>query len=179
LTFYENTGIYALIRIRTLLNPLYKLQEKPLIKSGYTKKGIYKLFLVVIVIMTEEKLINTIYLENDLILSFCDGSKKIAGDRWQVNVTARIQILMDQVQFTRLDSKKRSEIIKEIGKKINYEKKLIRNFVAEKQKEETVTALCESFLQIARPYLSQGQFAERFVLKTYADSLEKRKWVNS
>ena len=129
--------------------------------------------------MTEEKLISTFSLENDLSISFYDGSKKIAGDRWQVNLTARIQILIDQVQFTRMDPEKRTEIIQEIGEQINYEKKLIRNFVGEKQKEETVTALYESFLQITRPYFSHRQFAEQFVLKTYADSLEKRKWVNS
>jgi len=129
--------------------------------------------------MTDEKLISTISLENGLSISIYDGSKKIAGDRWQVNLTARIQILTDQVQFTRVDPEKRSEIIKEIGEKIYYEKKLIRNFVAENKKEETVTALWKSFLQITRPYFSSRQFAERFVLKTYADSLEKRKWVNS
>jgi len=129
--------------------------------------------------MTEEKLISTISLENDLLISFNDVSKKIAGDRWQVNLTARIQILTAKVQFTRLNSEKRSEIIQALGEKIIYEKKLIRNFVAENQKEETVTALWKSFLQITRPYFSHRQFAERFVLKTYADSLEKRKWVNS
>jgi hypothetical protein len=129
--------------------------------------------------MIEEKLINTISLENDLLISFYDGSKKIAGDRWQVNLTARIEILTDQVQFTRMDPEKRSEILQVVGEKINYEKQLIRNFVADKQKEETVTALCESFLQNTKPYFSHRQFAERFVLKTYADSLKKRKWVNS
>ena len=129
--------------------------------------------------MTEEKLISTFSLEDDLLISFYDGSKKIAGDRWQVNLTARIQILTDQVQFTRMEPEKRFEIIQEVGEQINYEKKLIRNFIAEKEKEETVTALYESFLQITRPYFSHRQFAERFVLKTYADSLEKRKWVNS
>jgi len=129
--------------------------------------------------MTEEKLISTFSLENDLLISFYDGSKKIAGDRWQVNLTARIQILTDQVQFTRMEPEKRFEIIQEVGEQINYEKKLIRNFIAEKEKEETVTALYESFLQITRPYFSHRQFAERFVLKTYADSLEKSKWVNS
>ena len=129
--------------------------------------------------MTEKKLISTSSLENDLLISFYDESKKIAGDRWQVNLTAKIQILTDQVQFTRIDKEKRSEILQVIGEQVNYEKKLIRNFIAEKQKEETVTALYESFLQITRPYFSHRQFAERFVLKTYADSLEKRKWVNS
>jgi hypothetical protein len=129
--------------------------------------------------MTEEKLIRTFFLENDLSISFYDGSKRIAGDRWQVNLTVRIQILTGQVQFARMDPEKRAEIIKEIGEQINYEKKLIRNFIGEKQKEETVTVLYESFMQITRPYFSHRQFAERFVLKTYADSLEKRKWVNS
>ena len=129
--------------------------------------------------MAEEILISTFLLENDLLLSFYDGSKKIAGDRWQVNLTARIQILTGQVHFTRVDKEKRFEIIQVVGEQINYEKKLIRNFVADKQKEETVLVLWESFLQIARPYLSHHHFAERFVLKTYADSLEKRKWVNS
>ncbi|MCX5881714.1 MAG: hypothetical protein NTU74_07915 [Deltaproteobacteria bacterium] len=129
--------------------------------------------------MTEEKLISTIPLENDLLVSFYNESKKIAGDRWQVVVIARIQIVTDQVHFTRMDPEKRSEIIQVVGKQINYEKKLIRNFVGEKQKEEIVKAMFESFLQITRPYFSHRQFAERFVLKTYADSLEKRKWVNS
>lgn len=129
--------------------------------------------------MTEEKLISTIPLENDLLVSFYDESKKIAGDRWQVVVIAIIQIVTDQVHFTRMDPEKRSEIIQVVGKQINYEKKLIRNFVGEKQKEEIVKAMFESFLQITRPYFSHRQFAERFVLKTYADSLEKRKWVNS
>jgi hypothetical protein len=129
--------------------------------------------------MTAEKLISTFSLENDLLLSFYDGSKKIAGDRWQVNVTARIQILTDQVQFTRVDTEKRCQILQAVGEKIIYEKKLIRNFVAEKQKEETITALWKSFLQITRPYYSHRQFAERFVLKIYADSLENSRWVNS
>jgi len=129
--------------------------------------------------MTDEKLISTISLENGLSISFYDESKKIAGDRWQVNLTARIQILTDQVQFTRVDPEKRPEILQSVGEEIYYEKKLIRNFVAEKQKEEIVTALWNSFLQITRPYFSHRQFAERFLLKTYADSLEKRKWVNS
>jgi hypothetical protein len=129
--------------------------------------------------MTEEKLINTISLENDLLISFYDRSKKIAGDRWQVNLMARIQIMTNQVQITRVNPEKRSEIMQVVGEQINYEKKLIRNFVAEDKKEETVTALWKSFLQITRPYFSHRQFAERFLLKTYADSLEKRKWVNS
>ncbi len=128
---------------------------------------------------TEDKLISTICLENGLLISFYDESRKIAGDRWQVILTARIKILTDKVDFTRMDPEKRSEIIQEVGDHIYYEKKLIRNFVGEKQKEETVTALYESFLQITRPYFSHSQFAERFILKKYADSLEKRKWVNS
>jgi len=129
--------------------------------------------------MTEEKLIITIPLENDLSISIFDGSKKIAADTWQVILTARIRIETDQVHFTRMDPKKRSKIIQLVGEQINYENKLIRNFVEEKQKEETVTALYESFLQNTRPYLSHRLFAERFVLKAYADSLEKRKWVNN
>lgn len=128
--------------------------------------------------MTEEKLISTVNLENDLTISFYDESKKIAGDRWQVNLTARIRIVTDQVQFARMNSEKKSEILQVVGEQINYEKKLIRNFVGEEQKEEVITSLCESFLQNTRPYLSHRQFAERFVLKTYADSLEKSKWVN-
>jgi hypothetical protein len=129
--------------------------------------------------MTENKLIYTVPLENNLLISFYDESIKIAGDRWQVKLIARIQILTAQVEITRVDPEKRSEIMQAVGEKIIYEKKLIRNFVGEKQKEETLTALYESFLQITRPYYSHRQFAERFVLKTYADSLEKRKWVNS
>jgi len=133
----------------------------------------------VIAEMTEEKLISAIYLENDLLISFYDESKKIAGDRWQVVLKAIIQIVTDQVQFTKMDPEKRLEILQVVGKQINYEKKLVRNFIDEKEKEKIIKDMYESFLQITRPYFSHGQFAERFVLKNYADSLEKRKWVNS
>lgn len=119
----------------------------------------------------EKKIINTIYLENGLILSIYDESRKIAGDRWQVNLTAVIQILTGQVQFTRIDPKKRFEVIQTVGEQIHYEKKLIKNFVADKEKEEIVLALSGSFLQNTKSYLSHRQFAERFVLKCYADSL--------
>lgn len=129
--------------------------------------------------MPEKKLINTIPLENDLCIKIYDGSKKIAADRWQIVVTARIRIAMDQVQFTRVDSEKKSEIIQLIGDQVVYEKKMIRNFVDQKIKEETITTLCESFLQNTGDYLSHHLFAERFVLKTYADSLENRKWVSN
>lgn len=128
--------------------------------------------------MIEKKLIRTVYLENNLLILFYDESKRIAGDRCQVNLTARIQILTDQVQFTRMDPEKRSEILQTIGKEINYENKMTRNFVEEKKKEEIISAMCESFLHTNRHYLSHRQFAERFIQKTYADSLEKRKWVN-
>lgn len=124
--------------------------------------------------MTEEKLLSTFSLENGLAISFYDGSKKIAGDRWQVNLTARIQILTAQVHFAGMDSEKRSEILQGVGEKIYYEKKLIRNFVADKDKELIIKSLCESFLKINRPYFSKNQFPERFILKTYSESVEKR-----
>ncbi len=134
---------------------------------------------VVILETTDKKIIRTIFLENNLVLFFYDESRKISEDRWQVNLIATIQILTAQVQFSQIDAKKRNEIIKAVGEQINYEKKLTRNFVADHEKEEIVLAVCESFLQNTKPYLSHQQFAERFVLKCYADSLEKRNWVNS
>ncbi len=134
--------------------------------------------MVVILEMAEKKLIRTIYLENDLLLSLYDESRKIAGDRWQVNLMVTIQILTAHVKFTQIDKINRDEIIQTVGEQINYEKKLIRNFVADHEKEEIVSAMCDSFLQNIKPYLSHQQFAERFVIKCYADSLEKRKWVN-
>lgn len=127
----------------------------------------------------EKKRIRTFFLENNLTLSFYDESRKITADRWQVNLIATIQILTAQVQFTQIDTKKRNEIIQAVGEQINYEKKLIRNFVADHEKEEIVLAVCESFLQNTKSYFSHQQFAERFTLKCYADSLENRNWVNS
>jgi len=135
--------------------------------------------LVVILETIEKKIIRTFFLENNLVLSFYDESRKITVDRWQVNLIATIQILTAQVQFTQIDTKKRNEIIQAVGEQINYEKKLIRNFVADHEKEEIVSAVCESFLQNTKSYFSHQQFAERFTLKCYADSLEKRNWVNS
>ena len=113
--------------------------------------------------MAENKLIDRIYLENGLTISFYDGSRKIAGDRWQILVTARIEIVTDQVRFTHLDQERRSEIIQVVGDSVFFEKKLIRNFIGDKEKEETIKVLYESFLQSTQPYLSHSHFAERFV----------------
>ena len=122
-------------------------------------------------------MITSIPLENGLTISFYDGSRKIAADRWQIVVIARINIAVDQVQFTQMDRDVRSKLIQTIGDQIVFEKKMTRNFIDEKQKEVIVNSLYKSFLQNTMSYISHRQFAEKFVLKTYADAIEKRKWV--
>lgn len=130
-------------------------------------------------VMTTEILIKSIPLENNLLISFYDGSRKIAGDRWQIIVTARINVAVDQVQFTRTDMNEVSEITKKIGDNVVFEKQLIRNFIDETQKEVMIKSLYESFLHNTMSYISHRQFAEKFILKTYADTLEKCKWVKN
>ncbi len=125
--------------------------------------------------MTEEKLIKRVNLDNGLELSLYDCSRRIAADTWKVILSARIEIDTDQTEFTITEKKKLYEIRQTIGKHITFEKKIMRSFINEEKKEETLQFLYESFLDNTKKYLSDKQFAERLALKIFADSLGKRK----
>jgi hypothetical protein len=122
----------------------------------------------------KEKLIQTITLENSLILKIFDGSKKLAGDRWLVVLISRIEIPVHRSLLS-LDARaNRDEIKNALGEKVVFEQKRVRNFVQAKEKDEIFKSLCDFFLANLLPYLSHSTFPEKYVLKKYQEHLRKK-----
>ncbi len=122
-----------------------------------------------------EQLVKTISLENNLTLELFDASKKIAGDRWQVTLVARMAVPVDEaISKTRLDPAKAAEIRQVLENTAIYETKKQRNFIDNREKAAVFDQLMDTFLTYSRPYLSHPDFAGRFVLKTFNDRQKQR-----
>ena len=122
-----------------------------------------------------ENLIRRIDLENDLVLTFYDGSKPVAGDRWLVSLTARVRVPVDDSLFDANDPSGVSvEKIREIlGDSVVFEKEMTRNFIAEKEKDRILDGLMESFLSSTLSYIATPEFPEKFVMKKYSEARQR------
>jgi len=122
-----------------------------------------------------ENLIRRIDLENDLVLTFYDGSKPVAGDRWLVSLTARVRVPVDDSLFDANDPSGVSvEKIREIlGDSVVFEKEMTRNFIAEKEKDRILDGLMESFLSSTLSYIATPVFPEKFVMKKYSEARQR------
>jgi hypothetical protein len=122
-----------------------------------------------------EQLVKTISLENNLTVELYDASKKIAGDRWQVSLVARMVVPVDDaIDKGGIDPTKAVEIRQVLGDAVTYEIKKQRNFIDAREKTAVFDQLLDVFSNYSRPYLSHPDFAGRFVLKTFYDRQKQR-----
>jgi len=129
----------------------------------------------------EEVLINTIDLENGLRLKLFDRSRKLAGDRWLVSFIARIEILIkdsllkgDGSSLLNFD-----EAVKALGEKLLFEQKRERVYIDEKEKDEVMKKIQDSFLSTSISYLSRSDFPEKYILKKFNDKIKKDSWAKN
>ena len=129
----------------------------------------------------EEVLINTIDLENGLKLKLFDRSRKLAGDRWLVSFIARIEIPIkdsllkgDGSSLLNFD-----EAVKALGEKLLFEQKRERVYIDEKEKDEVMKKIQDSFLSASISYLSRSDFPEKYILKKFNDKIKKDSWTKN
>lgn len=126
-----------------------------------------------------DSLIKKIKLENGLNLEFHDSSKKIAGDRWQVKLTVRVEIPVNDY-LQNIEAEMNVDDVKKIlGKSIYYEKNMVRNFIDNKEKEKLLNGFCDSFLKSTLSYLSEPNFPKRFIVKNYNEYKSRKGWYQS
>lgn len=125
-----------------------------------------------------EKMIETIVLKNGLILELYDQSRKIAGDRWLVKMTAKIDIPIDSLNLDDIPNQQvtLSTLKESFNSSIRYEQKRERNFVGEQQKETVLNDLVTSFLTSNREYLSHPNFAVRYALREHLRQQQRKTW---
>ena len=129
----------------------------------------------------EEKLIKTIDLENGLELKLYDASRKLAGDRWLVSLIARIEIptsdslLKEDVS----PSLNVDEVRKVLGEKLLFEQKREKIFIDEKEKDEVMKEIQDSFLSTSLSYLSHSNFPTKYILKKFNEKIKKESWCKN
>ena len=126
----------------------------------------------------EEELIKTIDLENGLELKLFDASRKLAGDRWLVSLIARIEIPTNDslIKEDASPSLNIDEIRKVLGEKLLFEQKRDKIFIDEKEKDEVMKEIQDSFLSSSLSYLSYSDFPKKYVLKKFNEKIKKDSW---
>lgn len=119
----------------------------------------------------QEQLIETYEKEGLPAVRFFDASKKLAGDRWQVNLVVRMQVDVDE-SISGLPAPV-DEIRRRIGDTVTFEHKTSRTFVAQIDKDDLLSEMCEEFKNTALPYLYHEDFQKNLITNRYRDLLTK------
>ncbi len=121
--------------------------------------------------MNENNVVKEIRLDNDLLLTITDCSKKVGKDAWFVSMTACIRIPVDKKHFP--DSSKGGipyeDAAAKLGGEVLFEHKAERNFIMEPDREKVFSSLVEDFMSTSLAYLSRPEFATKFIEKKYRD----------
>ena len=129
----------------------------------------------------EEKLIKNIDLENGLELKLYDASRKLAGDRWLVSLIARIEIPTSDSLLKENGSPSINvdEVRKALGEKLLFEQKREKIFIDEKEKDEVMKEIQDSFLNTSLSYLSHSNFPTKYILKKFNEKIKKESWCKN
>ena len=129
----------------------------------------------------EQTLIKTIELSNGLKLNFYDISRKLAGDRWYVGVIARIDIPLIDLLLTNqhLSNYSIEEIRNALGKSVRFQQKRERHYINEREKDDLVNSLMDSFIKRTLNYLSHPDFPGKYVLKEFQAFRKRKTWYQN
>ena len=126
----------------------------------------------------EQTFIKTIELGDGLKLEFYDISRKLAGDRWYIGVIARIDIpLIDSLLTNQhLAHYSVEEIGNALGESVRFQQKRERHYIDEREKDDLLNGLMDSFIKITLNYLSHSDFPGKYVLKEFRAYRKRRAW---
>ncbi len=122
------------------------------------------------------RLIKTVDLATGLKLELYDASVKVAGDRWLVALTAIIDIFVDQTIIADQGSFNTIGTKDALGEFVRFKRERKRHFVDEKDKDDVIQDLMDSFLTSSLTYLSHPDFARKFILKEFKEYQIKTSW---
>lgn len=121
------------------------------------------------------RLLGSVALANGLVAHFYDRSRKVAGDRWQVELA--IEIPIDAYGYeppSEESSKEYRAFLEESGGRLVFRQSKVRNFVAEDQVEPLLETLKREFLDSNRAYLNHPRFAALFLKQEFTKWKERK-----
>ena len=129
----------------------------------------------------EQTFIKSIELSNGLKLDFYDISRKLAGDRWYVGLIARIDIpLIDSLLTNQhLSHYSAEEIRNTLGESVRFQQKRERHYIDEREKDDLLNDLMDSFIKRTLNYLSHPDFPGKYVLKEFQAYRKQKTWYQN
>ena len=129
----------------------------------------------------KQTLIKTIELSNGLKLDFYDISRKLAGDRWYVGLIARIDITLIDSLLTNqhLSHYSVEEIRNALGESVRFQQKRERHYIDEREKDDLLNDLMDSFIKRTLNYLSLPDFPGKYILKEFQTYRKRKTWYQN
>jgi len=125
----------------------------------------------------ENQLIESVLLSDGVVLKILDQSKKVAGDRWQVRLTARLEIPVEAIcKDPAPDLPPADELRAAIGDPVIYEHENTRQFVDEAEKPKVLEMLREAFHKQVQAYIATPGFHRKYAAKQYRETMKRKTW---
>ena len=111
-----------------------------------------------------------------MAINFIDRSRKIAGDRWLVELVGEMEIpfakdLWDPV--TESDHDLLDCIREKLGDRLRFSISRIRNFVADDEKEDVLNELISRCEENIVPYTNKPDFVRKLFMKNFNEARKK------
>ena len=116
-------------------------------------------------------------LENQLTLNVFDASKKMAADRWRVEVVLEIEVPVHAKWFNEAlaPPAPAEALAAALGDSVLYEYRDQRTFVDTAEKDALVNQMQADLLAMAPRYYGHPNFAGRLIIKRYLEKTGGRK----
>jgi len=113
------------------------------------------------------ELIETIHLQNGLILTITDFSRNIAADTAKVEISFQVKVkVLDSYFNTSEDHRLLTDIF---GDELTYERKIERAFVFDRDEASVRADILATFKANSLNYLSSPNFARKMTLSVLRD----------
>lgn len=126
--------------------------------------------------MNSPRLLGRHPLENGLTLEFWDHSRPLVGDRWYVNLEARIAIPVRAETLPPELQAQADMVVEALGEEIIFSRKEARNFIAASEAPGLLQEMQDRILALTPGYFGHANFAAGFIRKKFAELQALRQW---
>jgi hypothetical protein len=111
-------------------------------------------------------------LENEMILTVYDQSKKMVGDRWLIRIVCEVTIPVDEDFFSRIpeaDLDLQEEIRASMAGSVKFSVVKEKTFVAETERFSLVDLMTRQIRENMITYLNRPEFPKRLFIRRYGE----------
>lgn len=126
---------------------------------------------------TDTRLVETVFLDDGIIVTIFDDSKKLPADRWQITLTARLEIPIETLYRENPEKLPPADTLRSaIGDPLIYEHKDVRQFIDANEKPTVFESLRKSFSTVVLPHIAKPRFHVNYAAKKYKEYTKRQTW---